>query len=229
MLTCQPKKPVEGDEFGSSLAIDGGTIVSGAVWAQTEAGDIGGRVYVFSKDEMGNWLETSILTAPDSKDNAEFGYAVAISNGTILVSAPFDVASTENETNGAVYIYNNIGAGPSGNDTWVETAKLSASDGPSGEEFQEFGGSIAIHEEIVAIGAPAATRGGGVYIYSLSGGGWTLMNKIQYPDTTSLGRSLAMSETALVVTDPLYNRNGMAQSGAAFAVDADLSTKETKC
>ena len=55
------------------------------------------------------------------------------------------------------------------------------------------------------------------------------MNKIQYPDTIGFGRSLAMSETALVVTDPLYNRNGMAQSGAAFAVDADLSTKETKC
>ena len=69
---------------------------------------------------------------------------------------------------------------------------------------------------------------GGIYLYGLGGDDWNLQKKFQYPDTVGFGRSVGISEQAIVVTDPIFTRSGMAQSGAAFAVDY-LQSNETLC
>ena len=212
----QSSDGAERDEFGSSLAIDGNTIVSGSVLAKNENGKTIGKAYVFSKDAKGNWKEASILTSPSNND---FGFSVAIYDGIVAIGAPFAGASRD----GAVYVYSCSDGG--GHISCEETAKLSA------ENASEFGGSLAIHGDIIAIGAPstptptssAPGEGGGAYVYKNNGGMWTLQNKFQYPDTMSLGRSIGISKTALVTADPVYKRNGIEKSGAAFVANYKLS------
>ena len=215
---------MEGDEFGSSLAMDGNTIVASSVWAMNNDGDIVGKAYVFSKNDEGSWVETDILTASDAQPNAEFGYFVDIVGDTIAVSAPFANRGGEEDPNGMVYIYRYDGADTvsGGNSTWIETFMLSADDA------SEFGGSLSMHGEYIVVGAPSAPEGGGIYLYGLEGDDWKLEKKIQYPNTVGFGRSVGISEQAVVVTDPIFTRSGMAQSGAAFAVDY-LQSNETLC
>lgn len=215
---------MEGDEFGSSLAMDGNTIVASSVWAMNDDGDIVGKAYVFSKNDEGSWVETDILTASDAQPNAEFGYFVDIVGDTIAVSAPFANRGGEEDPNGMVYIYRYDGADTvsGGNSTWIETFMLSADDA------SEFGGSLSMHGEYIVVGAPSAPEGGEIYLYGLEGDDWKLEKKFQYPDTVGFGRSVGISEQAVVVTDPIFTRSGMAQSGAAFAVDY-LQSNETLC
>ena len=215
---------MEGDEFGSSLAMDGNTIVVSSVWFMNDDGDIVGKAYIFSKNDEDSWVETDILTASDAQPNAEFGYFVAIAGDTIAVSAPFASRGGEEEPNGMVYIYryDDTDTVSGGNSTWVETSMLSADDA------SEFGVSLSMHGEYIVVGAPSAPVGGGIYLYGLEGDDWNLKKKFQYPDTVGFGRSVGISEQAIVVTDPIFTRSGMAQSGAAFAVDF-LQSNETLC
>jgi hypothetical protein len=215
---------MEGDEFGSSLAIDGNTIVASSVWAMNDDEDIVGKAYVFSKNDEGSWVETGILTASGAQPNSEFGYFVAIVGDTIAVSAPFASRGGDEEPNGMVYIYryDDADAVSIENSTWVETSMLFADDA------SEFGGSLSMHGEYIVVGAPSAPIGGGIYLYGLEGDDWKLEKKFQYPDTVGFGRSVGISEQAVVVTDPIFTRNGMAQSGAAFAVDY-LQSNKTLC
>ena len=62
-------------------------------------------------------------------------------------------------------------------------------------------------------------EGGGAYLYKNTGGVFTPQNKFIYPDTSSLRRSIGISKTAFVAADPVYKRNGMGKSGAAFVAD----------
>ena len=202
----------EKDEFGSSLAIHGQTIVSGSVLAKSGNGKTIGKAYIFSKNAKEYWIEASILTSSDGRGNTDFGFSVAIYDGIIAIGAPFAGASRD----GAVYVYACSGGGD--NISCEERATLSA------DNASEFGGSLALHGSLLAIGAPstptptssAEGEGGGAYVYKNNGGTWTLQNKFQYRDTMSLGRSIGISKTALVAADPVYKRNGLEKSGAAF-------------
>jgi hypothetical protein len=99
------------DEFGSSVAISGDTIVVGAYreasnstavcneFASSACDNAGGdgpnnngassagAAYVFERDGSGNWQQKAYLKAPNTGMNDEFGYSVAISGDTIVVGA----------------------------------------------------------------------------------------------------------------------------------------------
>jgi hypothetical protein len=71
--------------FGTSVAIDGGTIVVGAM-LDDEHGVNAGAAYVFMKDCGGNtWCETAKLSPHDPLTATGFGDSVAISGSTIVV------------------------------------------------------------------------------------------------------------------------------------------------
>ncbi len=159
-----------GDSLGgpglgsNAVGISGDTIVAGAV------GFRAGAVYVFVMPK-GGWrseTQTAKLTASDG--GGGLGMSVAIDGGTVVGGA-WDANGNQAST-GAAYVF----VEPKGG--WrseTEAAKLTASDGASGDEF---GWSAAIDGHTVVVGAPVATVGnnlsgaGAAYVFVEPKGGW---------------------------------------------------------
>jgi hypothetical protein len=159
------------DNFGTSVAISGSTIVVGAPKAFIGFVEAG-TAYVFVKPTAG-WTdatETARLTPLDGAPEA-FGRAVAISGNTVMVGAPS--ATVNSKTfQGAVYVFNRPGT------TWKNVSgqtKLTASDGSANDEL---GQSVAFSGTTVVTGAPFATvnsnaNQGATYLFLRPAtGGW---------------------------------------------------------
>ena len=77
-----------GDKFGTSVAVDGGTVAIGA-WYGNSAGSGSGSAYVFRMSDGGaTYGQVAKLTAADAVADDGFGYSVAIDGDTVVVGAP---------------------------------------------------------------------------------------------------------------------------------------------
>jgi hypothetical protein len=130
--------------LGSAVAIAGVTAVAGVPFDDGAAVDAG-AAYLYAFDGR-NWVADTKLVAPDAEPGDQFGAAVALGAGLILVGAP-----QEDETDqdaGAVYVYAFDGA------DWAFETKITLSgDAPQAH----FGAALALSED-VAVGH----RGAGV-------------------------------------------------------------------
>ncbi|HET6865935.1 MAG TPA: Ig-like domain repeat protein, partial [Solirubrobacteraceae bacterium] len=149
------------DQFGSSVAIDGGTMVVGAQWASPNAFFGAGAAYVFV-----NGVQQAKLLATLGQPEDNFGSSVGVSGDTVAVGA----GSARNFA-GAVYVFVKPGGG------WAnatQTATLLASDGGQGDHL---GISVGVSGDTVAAGATGATVGaqrpGAVYVFVKPAGGWS--------------------------------------------------------
>ena len=157
-----------GDQFGSAVAVDGGTAVVGAP-QDDDNGDNSGSAYVFTRHPLsGGWSRPIKLTAFDGKENDWFGYSVAVHGDTIVVGAYQHDLDSESDA-GAAYVFTRPDGG------WVATStadKLTASDGVEGDRF---GYSVAVHEDTVVVGARGDDgKKGASYVFTKpAGGDWT--------------------------------------------------------
>ena len=87
-----------GDELGSSIGVDGDTVIVGA-WVQD-----GGAAYVFVRAD-GVWSEEAKLTADDGEDGDDFGFSVSVDQDLALIGAP-DGGPFED---GAAYLFSRAG------------------------------------------------------------------------------------------------------------------------
>jgi hypothetical protein len=216
-----PSDAADDDGFGYSVAISGDTIVVGA-YQEDGAGTDHGAAYVFDRNVNGAdaWGQVTKLAASDGADDDEFGYSVAISGDTVVVSTPDeDGAGTDR---GAAYVYTrNTG----GADAWGEAAKLTASDAADDDWF---GYSIAISGDAVVVGAPGedglGTARGAAYVFERNTGGadaWGQVAKLTASDTEdgdSLGWSVAISSNTVVVGASYENGAGV-NRGAAYVFE----------
>ena len=85
-----------------------------------------------------NPVEVAKLLAADGT-SSQFGFSVSVSVDTIVTGANWD-----NNSSGSAYIFELIGG------VWTQTAKLTASDASSDDEF---GISVSISGETVVVGA----------------------------------------------------------------------------
>ena len=125
----RPSDAVAGDVFGVSTAVEGNLAVIGAVFA----GDLGvnaGAAYVFRYDPVNQvWNEETKLLASDGVAGDVFGIAVDLSMGRIIVGA--EGVDDLGLSSGAAYVFR-FDAGTA---SWVEEAKLKASDGAASDFF----------------------------------------------------------------------------------------------
>jgi LPXTG-site transpeptidase (sortase) family protein len=203
------------DEFGTSVAIDGDTIVVGTIGDDNDAGS----AYVFVRPG-GGWAgtltETAKLTASGTyrHDDDKFGTSVAISGDTIVVGAPFDEIPLD-WTNGLAYIFQEPGGGWSG--TITEDAVLQPDYTGIQVDGAEFGTSVTISGDTVAAGAPGvdlnASNSGLAYIFEKPAGGWSgVLNEDAYlhpkapaadnNEYADFGQSLDLNGDVLVVGAP---------------------------
>ncbi|TMC93736.1 MAG: hypothetical protein E6J12_00570 [Chloroflexi bacterium] len=187
----------QGDSFGNSMAISGSTAVVGA----SGANGLAGAAYVFVGSGT-TWSQQAKLTASDSVPGDYFGYSVAIYGSSAVIGA-----YNKNSITGAAYAFVRSGA------TWSEQAKLTASDGASGDSF---GWSVAIYGSRAVVGSLNSNFStGAAYVFVHSGTTWTQQAKLTTLDgeyNDSFGASVALSGSTSVLGAPGTNSNG----GAAY-------------
>jgi len=203
-----------GVDFGSSLAVSGIRIAVGA----RETGGGTGFVTVFRTDTEPWTVEAGGLRANNSATGDEFGYDVAMDGDVLVIGAPFRWSNTLQDS-GAAYILTRSGS------TWSEGPMLTA---PTVQSFAEFGHSVAIAGDLIAVGAPlensgGQTRSGAVHLYKLIGSTWTHVRTLTAPTTVAenrFGFAIAMEGTTLVVGAPRRKEGSdPINSGAAFVFD----------
>jgi hypothetical protein len=95
-----------GDEFGSSLALDGDRIVVGARRTDEVIID-SGSAYVFRRDATGSWIEDAKIVGSDTTKNDFFGESVDISGDKIIIGVGGDMPTGYGDSFGvgAAYIF----------------------------------------------------------------------------------------------------------------------------
>lgn len=211
------------EEFGTSVAVEGDTVVVGVPYHKVGSNELQGAVYVFTMPASGwaNATQTAELIASDGMEKDWFGYSVAISGDTIVVGAPKHAVGSQNEQ-GAAYIFVMPASG------WAsetDTTELTATDGA---RFDELGWSVGVSGDTVVAGAPNHKVGsnaeqGAAYVFVMPATGWpaglTETAELSASDGITkdrLGTSVAISGDTVVAGAPHHVAELFAEKGAAY-------------
>ncbi|MEE9208749.1 MAG: choice-of-anchor B family protein, partial [Gemmatimonadota bacterium] len=206
-----------GDGFGNVLASTEDLLVAGAPKHRNSRG----LAYVFERSEEGEWVETDRLSYPGGARGDEFGAAVAISGGEILVGSPGAA-----EGQGAVFTFSR-----SANEGWAASGLVT----PTGTEAgSRFGGALAADDERLVVGAPGPVaftlfggggerQAGSVHVFGRSGGGaWepaTSAGGLTAEGTLGLGAAVLLHQDGILAGAPLTD--GSAGAIVSLQVDAN--------
>lgn len=205
------------DLFGHSVALSGDQALVGA-FLSDEAGVDSGSAYVFERDRTGTWVQVAKLIASDAAAGDEFGASVALSGDRALVGA--DTAGVDS---GSVYMFERNRMG-----TWIQVARLTASDAAAGDEF---GASVALSGDRALIGAfgddDAGSYSGSAYVFERDDlGMWVQVAKLNASDAelgVFFGMSVALSGNRALVGASLDNNEAGIQAGAAYVFERRLT------
>ncbi len=113
------------DQFGSSVAVSGDTVVVGAYLDDVGTNADQGSAYVFQRNQGGadEWGQVRQLTASDGTASDHFGFSVAVSGDTVVVGA---------YRNGSAYVFQRNQGGA---DEWGQVKQLTASGGAAADRF----------------------------------------------------------------------------------------------
>lgn len=174
--------------LGMSVAISGDTIVAGAPAASGS-----GAGFAFVRDSDGTWGAPTVLDslAMDSGDAA--GQAVGVSGDVAVVGAPDADAAR-----GAAHVFVRDGG------TWSAAGTLTAPDGTDGDRF---GASVAVGEDVAAVGAPSPADTGEVHLFE-QGESWNHARRLVPPDEDSkrFGAAVSLDGDVLFVGAPSDGR-----------------------
>ncbi len=155
----------------------------------------------------------------DANGLAFFGESVAIAGEAALVGVPHD--AWRGRASGAAYVFRSDGP------EWVREARLTAADG---DEWEEFGASVALSGDIALIGAPGHSQAdppkpGAVYVFGYDGQRWIEKAKLVASDGSPrdrFGRAVALAGDTAVVGAWLDDDHGPS-SGSAYIFRRDGS------
>ncbi|MDX1493210.1 MAG: choice-of-anchor B family protein [Longimicrobiales bacterium] len=174
--------------FGRAIAMSGQDLIIGQPvnWYGP------GVVYTYRRSSDGSWDERALLTAPDSARKDDFGRALALDGGTLVVGAP-----RKRDGAGVVYAFQrNAPEASWGSATVIEP--------PAEGDHREYGAALALTGDELLVGSPAVDGRGVVYHYRRGGSGWTLESVIQPPTGEGLafGAAMAWNGDRLLVGAP---------------------------
>ncbi|MDI9521357.1 MAG: FG-GAP repeat protein [Bacillota bacterium] len=235
-----------GDWFGRAVAVSNDTVVVGASGESSAAKGVNGEqsdnsaggagaAYVYVRDGS-VWTQQAYLKASNTDAGDWFGRAVAVSNDTVVVGAPFEASAAKGvgggqndnsaSASGAAYVYVRDGS------AWTQQAYLKASNTDADDYF---GYSVAVSNDTVVVGAPfeaSAAKGvdgnqydnsaggaGAAYVFARSSSAWTQQAYLKASNTGAedlFGYSVAISNDTIVV-------GAEGESSAAKGVNGDQS------
>jgi len=153
------------DWFGESVAIDGDTILVGALGEDSSATGVNGNqyddsaatsgaVYVFARSGT-TWSQQAYIKASNTEESDWFSRSVSISSDTMIVGAPSEwggstgVNGNQNDNSkqqaGAAYVFVRSGT------TWSQQAYIKAS---NTDGMDLFGHSVSVSGDTAVVGAP---------------------------------------------------------------------------
>lgn len=206
------------DYFGGSVSICGDIALIGADGEDNSGGANAGAAYVF-RFNGSIWAQEAKLQASDGAEGDGFGNHVSVSENLAVVGAPND-DNERGTASGAAYVYRFNGT------TWVEEAKLIASDGADGDHLGE---RVAVSDDVAVIGASSDDNAGGVnagaaYVFRFNGASWLEEAKILAPDGASndhFGRGVSTVGTAILVGASYHDSEKGSEAGAAYTFTLD--------
>ena len=190
-----PPDARDGQLFGTWISVDGDTMMIGSPH-DDEMGERSGSVYVYERHD-GDWGFVQKLLPSVGKELGAFGY-VFHRGGMAVIGA---AAKIYGDIEGAAYVFEYDG------DEWVETQRLTASDGGPGEVF---GLSPVFDDDWLMMGAPFARNelsvpNGACYVFRRQNGAW-VETQVLEPDVFDFGHTfgfdLALEGGRLLVGDP---------------------------
>lgn len=176
--------PTLNEQFGTSSAISGDTIVVGSAQGNW------GYAYVFVRNGT-TWTLQQTLPAR--------GRSVAIEWDTIVVGGGTTLYEPDGGL-GTAYIFVRDGS------SWVQQARLTGNQ----DDYSTFGSSVSISGDTVAVGAigwsnNGAAKTGHAYTFTRSGGNWPLQQVLTASDAAigdAFGASIAIEGNLLIVGAP---------------------------
>lgn len=202
--------------FGASLALEGDAAVVGTLAAPGL--DVGGQAFFYSRSGPPggeSWSAQQVYPS-DGVPGDQFGVSVAMSpsQNTAVVGAWLDDNAGGTDA-GSAYVYVRTG------NTWVEQAKLTASDGAAEDQF---GRQVAIDGDTIVVGARQDDHAGGAnagsaYVFTRSGSLWTQQAKLTASDAAAgdeFGLVLTIAGDRLIVGAYSDDHAGGADAGSAY-------------
>ena len=193
-----------GDEFGTSVSVDGDVTLVGAPKHDHGSSD-SGSAYVFRfHPTTASWLQEVELRAGDAAASDAFGTSVTIDGGLAGVGAPFD--DDAGASSGAVYLYRYQGS------LWNPLPKVLAADAAAGDSF---GTAVTARSGYAFVGAPGDdSAAGSAYIITLDSGPPVITTQPE-PQAVALGMFtlFTVAATGSEAGGPLtyqWRKNGVA-------------------
>ncbi len=204
-----PSPGIELENFGTSVSIDGDTLVVGAPNHVPEPTGPG-SVYVFNRDAQGNWTESANLVVCDAACGDGFGEAVSIDGDTIIVGAP---AAANGDIEGAAYVFTRNEQGD-----WTQQAKLMVSD----REISNLGGAVALDGDTAVVGLISTTDEVVFTFVRDQNGNWSEESTLSAPGTNSTF-SVAIQGDTIIVGAPFFGLDDVFQTtfGAVYVFTRD--------
>ena len=201
-------------ELGYSVAVGSGVVAASAVSYPTSGVGGSGMVCLYSAID-GAFVHC--YGSPNPTYDGEFGYSVAISGHWLVVGAPRENDSG-GPSGGHAYLYN------------LETGSVTMLTSPIPDSNAEFGLSVAISGNTVAIGAPTQQvnhvgLAGEVFVFQATTG--DLITNMTSPNAINLGEfgwSVAVNGTFLVVGAPYETAAGLSGAGRAYVYDLNTGS-----
>ena len=185
--------------FGRSVALAEGGILVGSRTG----------VYEFQFDGL-TWVDQGKLPATGGSEYRSIGESLSAFGDRLLVGAPGD---PEIEfSNGVAYVFRKS------EDTWIQEARLTASDGARGDLF---GNDVALSGDWALIGAHKTDRGdpnaGSTYLYHFDGSEWVEEMRLGPSDSTPgqrFGTRLALDNGNVLISSgygatQIYSYHGL--------------------
>jgi hypothetical protein len=193
------------EQLGSSVAIDGDTIVAGAPFAGNQGSNSKGAIYVFVKPASGwaNATQTAKLEKAGTNNGERLGQNSVSIDGDTVVGGTQQAGSAA----GPVYLFQRPGGGWAG--TINPTAALSRSDGT---DFTKSLTEAAISGDTVVAAAGHSSGSNSAFVFVRGVGGWsnatesaTLVPTDSPCCQGNMGWSLAIDGNTIALGNPQYN------------------------
>lgn len=210
-----------GDVFGSAIAVHGGVAAISSSQRSIDGNWGAGAVYLFEEGQDG-WEYTDTLVAPGAPFQHKFGVSLALDDTTLAVAS---------HTSNQVYLYERDAGGD-----WQLDHILTPY---PGVDQGQFGLSISIDGERIAVGAPTTSEGpfstyGSVWVFERVNGEWQPGEKLMPNDFDPnasmgayFGESVSLQGDTVLVGARLAQTDGLPSTpGAAYVYDYDPALGE---
>jgi len=205
-----------GDQLGFSSAIHGDFLLAGAPFDTVNGNASAGSVHLYRRNPAASngWSFVKYLIPSDVQIGANFGFAVDIFGDTAVIGAP----GWNNK--GTAYLFErNFG----GADNWGQRKRIVTLAVGAGDDF---GTSVALHEDLLVVGSPkddfgGATDSGSAFVFERHSGGssnWGPVDTIRKETPVAFdffGVAVDIDKGRIVIGSSLSDEAGNA-SGAAY-------------